>query len=251
MKTERRKIRPRLLVTSLIPVVVLLVIAGAGWLTVKLGESGKMYWWVTLLALALAALAVAYLLTLLVRLERQIPAAGRHLHPPEEQGTDRSPQFVDRLTGLPARYWFDQTLSSELARSKRYHRPLSLVVLDVDHFSRLSRVHGEAYGDRILVGVAEILRSILRRTDHLARFEDDEFAVILSETGTAGAVTVGEKLRQAVELLQFEDDLRTTASIGVTTVEDSDTVESFLQRGQAAAMTARRGGGNSVETATY
>lgn len=251
MDKDRRKKPGRLIGTLFVPVIVLLLIAVAGWVGLKEDEAARVPWWATLLALVLAALAVAYLVYLYVRIQRVIPGQENLAHPKSRESDDQSPLFVDSLTGLHARRWFEDTLGSEIARSKRYHRHLSLVVLDIDHFDRLNRVHGRRLGDHVVKEVANILRSSLRNTDHLARFEDEEFVAALSETNMDGALLAAERLREAVWEYQFQEGLKVTVSIGVAEVEDSDSAESFFHRGKAAAMTARRDGGNSVATATY
>lgn len=235
--------------TSLLaPVVVLLLVAIGGWMVVSLGHSGRLSWSVAAAALAVAALAVVYLLIVFVRIARR-EASWLSATPSRPSGP--AAEFADKLTGLATRLWFESTFASEIARSRRYRRPLSLVILDVDHFARINRSLGETAGDQILASIAQILTLNVRQSDHLARIADDEFAILVSETNEQGALSVAEKLRRAIEQHEFEQGLRTTVSAGVATVEESDSVESFLRRGEAAAMTARRGGGNAVATATF
>lgn len=241
--------KKRFLFTSLlVPVALLLLVAIGGWLAVSLDQSGQLSWGVAVAALAVAALAVVYLLVVFVQLGRRETPWSAAV---PSKASAPSAQFIDGLTGLPTRLWFDPTFASEIARSRRYRRPLSLVILDVDNFTRINRRRGQSAGDQVLASIAHIIRSNVRQSDHLARLADDEFAILVSETNEKGALTVAEKLRRAIEQHGFEESLRVTVSAGVATVEDSDSVDSFLRRGEAAAMTARRGGGNTVATATF
>lgn len=246
MESDHRGRLTRFLTSLLVPVSLLLLVSVGGWLTLELGGRGRVPWWAVALALMLTTAAVVYLILIYLSLERH-SVADRNT----ASNSGLSPEFIDSLTGLPSRVWFDHTFRTEIARSRRYRHPLSIVVLDVDHFTRVTRTHGSARADAILTAIAEILRKTVRQTDHLARVADDEFVVVVSETGDAGARNAAEKLRGAIERHEFGSDLQMTVSIGVATVEESDTVESFLRRGEAAAMTARRKGGNGVATATF
>jgi len=105
---------------------------------------------------------------------------------------------TDGLTGLFNRRHFDQRLAEESLRGARYGHPLSLIMLDIDHFKLYNDQCGHAEGDRILVQLAHLLAQCVRRTDILARYGGDEFAVLLPETDAEGAGVVGDKVRCAV-----------------------------------------------------
>ena len=241
----------RSLASLSIPVAVLFLIAMAGWLTMGFRRSGPPSLWVQTATLAVAALAVIYLLALLASLRIKPQAARRTSREAEETAEAPSAHFHDRLTGLPGRLWLEQTLTSEIARSRRYHRHFSVIVIDIDHFSRLNRTEGRAAGDRVLEAVGGLLRSHVRQSDHLARLGDDEFVLVLAETPQKGALQLAEKLRGMVESFRLDNDLAVTVSLGVAAARDSDSVNELLDRGGAAAMTARRDGGNRVATATF
>src|SRR5438094_9384523 len=129
----------------------------------------------------------------------------------------------DPLTGVYNRRHFGERLTSEFAASRRYGRPLSLVLLDVDHLSRVNEAHGRPAGDEVLRGVAQVLQGIVRGADVVARVGGDEFAMLLRETELQGAQTLAERVRQKVEQLRTKHEGReiaVTATFGIA-VESS------------------------------
>lgn len=103
----------------------------------------------------------------------------------------------------------------------------------------------------MLEAVGGLLRSHVRQSDHLARLGDDEFVLVLAETPQKGALQLAEKLRGMIESFRLDNGIAVTVSLGVAAARDSDSVKELLDRGEAAAMTARRDGGNGVATATF
>ncbi len=113
--------------------------------------------------------------------------------------------MVDALTGLYNRRWLEDALPRFVNRFSRNQQPLTLLMLDVDHFKRVNDEHGHPSGDAVLVTVAHCLRVAVRPTDHVARYGGEEFAVILPETGPRAAHGVAERLRTAVKLTAIRD----------------------------------------------
>ncbi len=107
--------------------------------------------------------------------------------------------ITDSLTGLFNRRHFDQCLADELLRAARYGHAVSLIMLDIDHFKHCNDQYGHRVGDRMLVQVASVLRESVRRTDIVARYGGDEFAILLPETDGDGARIVAGKVRCAVQ----------------------------------------------------
>lgn len=137
----------------------------------------------------------------------------------------------DALTGLANHGHFWTLLEGEVKRAVRYARPLSLVMLDVDHFKRFNDAFGHRRGDAALVAVAEILAERSRAHDLAARYGGEEFAVILPETALAGAELFAEKLRAAVEALGIESPNEAevlTVSVGASAMRP--------ERAEAAAL---------------
>lgn len=227
----------------------LAAVAVAGWIVVELGGVGSIEPWAGIIAFVITAVALGYFFRTLTPIRRGLnQPANDPVVKVESEAETAARRFLDDLTGLPARFWFDQSFRTEIARSLRYHRPLSIVIIDIDDFARINQKHGRASGDYVLVTIADLLRKSVRQTDQLARLAGDEFAIVVPETDESGAMTVGEKIRRAIELYPFDEHLEVTVSVGVTAVAGTDTVGGCLERGETAVMTVRRKGGNGVAT---
>jgi diguanylate cyclase (GGDEF)-like protein len=112
----------------------------------------------------------------------------------------------DSLTGLPSRGHFMVSLRQEVARARRYERPLSLVILDMDEFTEFNAKHGQTAGDVSLQSASLILQKVVRDCDFLARSGGDEFAVVLPETDSAGGRLFAERVRACMESLKVDVD---------------------------------------------
>jgi len=128
---------------------------------------------------------------------------------------------VDGLTQIYNKRYFLETLEREISRAQRYHRDLSLIMFDIDHFKKVNDTFGHLAGDAVLKQLASVLKSRIRREDIMARYGGEEFAVILPEIGSVNAMTFAEKVRRIVEktTFKFEDhQIPVTVSIGVAAV---------------------------------
>ena len=160
---------------------------------------------------------------------------------------------TDPLTGLWNRRRFMELSETELSRLRRYGRPVSVLMLDIDHFKAVNDTHGHAAGDEALCQLADICRSTLRETDHLGRLGGEEFAALLPETGLDEAADVAERLRQRLAASAFPLScgitLRITVSIGVASCADDDTaIDRALGRADRALYRAKNSGRNRVAT---
>jgi diguanylate cyclase (GGDEF)-like protein len=131
---------------------------------------------------------------------------------------------LDALTGVPNRRAFDQRIELEFRATRRSGQPLSLLMIDVDFFKLLNDASGHVTGDIYLRNIAQALRNNLpRATDLAARYGGEEFVVILGATGKVGAITVAERLRQAVSDLHLVHPSspfgRITISVGGSTID--------------------------------
>jgi diguanylate cyclase (GGDEF)-like protein len=134
-----------------------------------------------------------------------------HLHSAAKELAD-----VDALTRLPNRRRFDGDIEAEWERCRRYGRPLSMIMLDLDHFKALNDEHGHVYGDEVLRATSSALTKVLRTSDTAYRYGGEEFAILLRETGLEDAEEVAERLRDAVAALEVaRPGVRVTASLGV------------------------------------
>jgi diguanylate cyclase (GGDEF)-like protein len=155
--------------------------------------------------------------------------------------------LTDELTGAGNRRSFDQAVQQEIARSRRSGSDLSLVLIDLDHFKHVNDAHGHAVGDAVLAQFAEHLRSVSRGSDRLFRYGGDEFALLLGDTGTAGALAVAQRAVRAVtrEPLATEFGGTThTCSAGVATLRPSDDAlgKDLVARADTALYAAKRAG---------
>ncbi len=159
---------------------------------------------------------------------------------------------VDGLTGLRNRRWFDGTLARLYERNRRDRRPLSLLVLDVDHFKKFNDTYGHAAGDDVLKAVATTLANCLRPTDLPARYGGEEFVVLLPSTNLDGAAAAAERVRQAVASaeLSISDGRRLppiTVSIGAVELRQHENAQALFTEGDAALYRAKQNGRNRVE----
>ncbi len=160
---------------------------------------------------------------------------------------------TDALTGLDNHRAFQEALAFEIDRAQRTGSPLSLMMIDVDHFKSYNDTHGHPGGDRVLRTVGKLLRNQLRSIDRVARYGGEEFVVLLLETDAIQAELVGEKLRIAIEKEKFAGEEvsqpggRLTISAGLASFpRQATTGEALLDLADAALYRAKHGGRNQV-----
>ena len=170
-------------------------------------------------------------------------------------GFQRRLEFMattDGLTALSNRQVFDATLAEQVERAHRSASPLSLIMIDLDHFKQINDRHGHLNGDRILAAAGRLLREGTRRTDTIARWGGEEFALLAFNCDGAGAVKLAETLRRRIaEELRVDGlpDVRTTASFGIATLADADNAEGLVARADRALYRAKAEGRDRVVTA--
>ncbi|MBL9037719.1 MAG: GGDEF domain-containing protein [Archangium sp.] len=159
---------------------------------------------------------------------------------------------IDALTGVLNKKALIDALDRELKYALRHREPLSVVMIDVDHFKRINDAHGHLAGDDVLRSVARALQRTLRGEDVLARYGGEEFAVLLRGTQPPEALVCGERLRAAVAESQVEYEgqmLKVTVSVGVatTSVGDAELLpEALLSRADGCLYRAKQAGRNLV-----
>jgi diguanylate cyclase (GGDEF)-like protein/PAS domain S-box-containing protein len=153
---------------------------------------------------------------------------------------------TDGLTGVANYRTFRERLTVEGQRAQRHDRPLSLVMLDVDHFKTINDRHGHGVGDRVLVEFARRLTAQVRTSDLVARVGGEEFALLLPETEAAAAVTLAERAREAVQKELFDVVGQLTVSAGVCSLDESDDAESLVGQADTAMYWAKSGGRNAT-----
>lgn len=161
---------------------------------------------------------------------------------------------VDHLTGALTRRGFVEQAEREISRARRYDRPSTLVMLDVDHFKSVNDTHGHAVGDQVLCQIAQLAGVALRPTDVFGRLGGEEFAMLLPETDGEDAVVVADRLRQTIAdhpmQLPGGRTLHVTASFGVAALDGgSASVAAWLERADRVMYAAKAGGRNRTELA--
>jgi diguanylate cyclase (GGDEF)-like protein len=149
--------------------------------------------------------------------------------------------LTDPLTGLPNRRAMDRLAERELRRRERYPSPLSLGLIDVDHFKKINELYLLPGGDQVLVEMGKSLMSSLRTVDFLGRIGGEEFLVVAPETNLAGASSLGERIRTSVEAHTFtykESIIKVTVSIGIAVAEAGIAADYDQMKHLAAAALA-------------
>ncbi|MDE1543999.1 bifunctional diguanylate cyclase/phosphodiesterase [Dechloromonas agitata] len=159
----------------------------------------------------------------------------------------------DPLTGLHNRRYFNDILDYEIGRSERHQHEFSILMLDLDDFKDVNDTYGHPCGDSVLVQVAEVLRSVVRKGDLATRIGGDEFAIILVETGVDGARVVAEKLRTELRQITFEGEagkyFHITTSIGVVTYPgDAKSITDLMAGVDLGLYRAKELGKDSIGT---
>lgn len=168
----------------------------------------------------------------------------------------RNHSLVDGLTGAWNRRKLEAVLGVELARHRRYKRPLTLILFDVDRFKQVNDQLGHARGDEALVAIVSVVMSLVRDTDLVVRLGGDEFAVLAPDTPArddAGALAgqgIAERVRQAVAAIDWPHDVPLSVSVGVAQAVDGDTEATLYTRADEALYLAKGAGRDQVAVAT-
>ncbi len=157
--------------------------------------------------------------------------------------------YTDYLTGLANRRYFFEQAETELSRSLRYGRELSILMLDIDHFKQVNDTYGHKVGDLVLQKLSSICQATLRDIDIVGRVGGEEFAVLLPETGREQAMNAAERLRTAIETAQVTLNsglpLHFTASLGVAALTEKDAnIDMLLNQADQALYQAKNAGRN-------
>jgi diguanylate cyclase (GGDEF)-like protein len=159
---------------------------------------------------------------------------------------------TDGLTGLLNHRTFQVRMDEALAAARRYGRKCSLILTDIDHFKSVNDTWGHPTGDLVLKGVAKILKDKARDTDIVARYGGEEFALIMPETDVKGALTIAERIREAVAAETFQTDqgpLKVTLSLGIATFPDTaQDKQSMVDLSDQCLYFAKRHGRNQSVT---
>jgi diguanylate cyclase len=166
--------------------------------------------------------------------------------------TVRTESLTDPMTGLANRKFFDEFLDKAIAEAPTRGEPLSLLMIDIDHFKTFNDTYGHLTGDQVLRLVASSLKQNVKGQDVAARYGGEEFAVVLPSTLLRSALTVADHIRRAAmskELMKRSTGQhlgRITVSVGVATLHKDDTAQTLIGRADACLYAAKRNGRNRV-----
>jgi diguanylate cyclase (GGDEF)-like protein len=158
--------------------------------------------------------------------------------------------ITDGLTKLHNSRSFYSQLEVEVDRFNRYKHPLSLLLLDIDHFKEYNDNHGHLEGDKVLVRISQLIKACLRKLDTAYRYGGEEFTVILPETSGEEAVLVAERIRKTIQSEKFTPEsgkeLGITISIGAAQYAPEEQLSTFIQRADKAMYLSKQKGRNRV-----
>lgn len=179
----------------------------------------------------------------LSKAEDQIQAQAQQIR------THESEARTDSLTNLPNRRAFDDELMRRVAEWQRFDTPLSLLILDVDHFKRFNDTHGHQAGDEVLRQVGKTLAECVREMDLPCRYGGEEFAIVMPATDSEGGRVLAERVRSAIESMEVEfegKNLSVTASLGLAGILHEEDHGLFLKRADEALYVSKDAGRNNA-----
>ncbi|MDA7817146.1 diguanylate cyclase [Sulfurimonas sp.] len=153
--------------------------------------------------------------------------------------------ITDPLSGIHNRRYFQLKIDDEISRAKRYKHPLSLIILDIDHFKKVNDKYGHKVGDEVIIGYSQLIGSLLREEDSFCRIGGEEFIIILPHIDKSAAFKVAEKLRVSVE--DSKKIIPITMSFGVVEYIMGEESESIFHRADTALYKAKESGRNRVK----
>ncbi len=200
--------------------------------------------WINVSSAMLKSLAFIYLVVCIKRYEDHILNLNRAL------SVEKDSASKDALTGLMNRRGLTSVMLREVSRSRRTGAPLSVAMLDIDHFKQINDVYGHKAGDDVLVELAKVLRHNLRDVDVVARYGGEEFALILPETRCLEALALLDRLRRLVQdhiFVASGKPLRMTISSGVTQFDPRrHDASTLFEEADLGLYESKRGGRNQV-----
>lgn len=156
--------------------------------------------------------------------------------------------ITDPLTEIYNRRKFNELLTHEVERSKRYKTGLSIIMCDIDHFKKINDTFGHDVGDNALQVFSTKITENIREVDMFARWGGEEFMILMPNVTIGNASSVAEKLRKVIEETKIKNVNSLTASFGVTDLSEDDTAETFIKRVDEAMYKAKNSGRNKVES---
>lgn len=159
---------------------------------------------------------------------------------------------TDKLTGVMNRQAFDYYFKRMRAMRFNHRKPMSLLILDIDHFKRVNDAYGHGVGDMVLQNIAQLIQQTTRSSDQACRWGGEEFVILLDDCTLENAILRAEKLRRVVENAEVsyqKEKINITISCGVTQYRDIENLDTFINRADIALYRAKQLGRNRVESA--
>jgi diguanylate cyclase (GGDEF)-like protein len=157
--------------------------------------------------------------------------------------------ICDSMTGLYNHLFIVSRLDDEIGRSSRYHTPLSVIILDVDHFKKINDTFGHLMGDTVLKQVSRAIKSQCRTVDKIGRYGGDEFLIILPETSLENAAILAKRLQVKIESLSFDEPVELTISQGIAQYEQGESINTLIDRADTHLYSAKHSGRNQFVSA--
>jgi two-component system, cell cycle response regulator len=191
---------------------------------------------------------------LIARVEAMLRIKRLHDHVAEARAKLEQLSIHDELTGLYNYRYLHSRMNEEFKRAERYHEPLAALVLDIDRLEAHNQAGGRALGDSVIRAVADSLKRSVREVDVVARFGGDEFALVLPDTSTEGAVAVASRVRERIGRFRFLAseglDVQLTISVGIATLPDSaQSAEELLRAADMAMYQVKAAGKDGIYVA--
>lgn len=156
---------------------------------------------------------------------------------------------TDPLTGAFNRQGIEEAIKNGLFEWRRASKPMSIVMMDIDHFKSINDKFGHATGDLVLSGISSLIKDRVRSTDLFARWGGEEFVLVCRNTRVNYAAHIAEKLRRMIEDAEFQDVNKVTASFGVASLREKATIDELFKAADEALYRAKKNGRNRVEVA--
>lgn len=155
--------------------------------------------------------------------------------------------LTDSLLGIYNRRKFNEIIDYQFTVWRRFKEPFSLIFIDLDDFKSVNDLYGHNQGDRVLIEFTNVINKTIRDVDSFCRWGGEEFLIICPYTDVEGVQVLAQKARTELENYTFTDIGQKTASFGVATVNEKDTIDTLIKRADEALYKAKKLGKNRVE----
>ncbi len=200
--------------------------------------------WKIVIGVLLLILLTLYWNTTIIKANKLLKEAKKDIE--EKNKKLEKLAVTDELTNLYNRRKLEELIQNEIYRYERFAHTFGITIVDIDHFKKVNDTYGHQVGDKILVEIANILKSSLRKTDFIGRFGGEEFIIICPESDIEGVKKLMESFRLRIANHNFEIIKNKTASFGVTVFKDGDSIDTLIKRADDALYEAKNNGRNKV-----